>query len=104
MNAHQFDGATFDSDLDGGRLSRQIVRVRNLMLDQKWRTLAEIEAMTGFPQASISARLRDLRKERFGMFIVERRRRKEGGTWEYRVLPPADAWTQGDLLLHGPCA
>jgi hypothetical protein len=54
------------------------------MLTANWRTLAEIETATGFPQASISARLRDLRKPKFGPYIVERQRRRPG-TWEYRV-------------------
>jgi hypothetical protein len=54
------------------------------MLWAGWRTLREIEVALGFPQASISARLRDLRKPSFGGFVVKRRRRSSG-TWEYQV-------------------
>lgn len=86
-HSHIFDGTTFDQGKDGERLSKQLDRVRNLMLDGIWRTLPEIESLTQFPQASISARLRDLRKDRFGAFRVERRRRGVG-LYEYRVLPP----------------
>lgn len=87
-----FGGATFDRDLDGLRLTNQLERVKWLMLDGKWRTLREIEIETGDPQASISTRLRDLRKPRFGSFIIERRRRGEPkqGLFEYRLLTEED--------------
>jgi len=67
--------------------------IREYMLSRppwsEWRTLIEIEADLGFPQASISAQLRHLRKERFGSYCMEKRRRgAHRGTWEYRVLPP----------------
>lgn len=62
------------------------------MLGQaRYVTLAEIEAATGDPEASISAQIRHLRKKRFGSYIVDKRRRDEkGGTWEYRLFPPGD--------------
>lgn len=86
---HGFDGSTFDSFLDGERLTKQLGTVRTLMADQQWRTLPEISRMTRYPEASISARLRDLRKDKFGSYRVERRR-AEGPrvVWMYRVLPP----------------
>ena len=82
-----FDGPTFDPELDQARLTGQAHRVFNLMRDGVWRTLAEIEDSTQDPQASISARLRDLRKRKFGGFVVERRRRgdESRGLFEYRV-------------------
>jgi len=81
------DGATYDAELDRGRLNRQTRRVLELMLDGHWRTLAEIAASTGDPEASVSARLRDLRKEKFGAYTVKRRRRGDAarGTFEYRI-------------------
>jgi hypothetical protein len=83
----RFDGDTFDPDLDGTRLFAQLKRVRALMGDGAWRTLAEISAATADPEASISARLRDLRKPKFGAFTIERRRRGEAhhGLFEYRL-------------------
>ena len=63
-----FDGKTFDYERDNDRLQQQLGRVRKLMLDGKWRTLEQIEQSTGDPTASISARLRDLRKTKFGAF------------------------------------
>ena len=83
-----FGGSTYEASLDRDRLARQLVRVKALMIgDGRWRTLDEIGAVTGDPPASVSARLRDLRKERFGAYVVERRRRGEPGrgVFEYRV-------------------
>lgn len=55
------------------------------MSDAKWRTLGEVAKETGAPEASISARLRDLRKEKFGGYLVERKYHGDG-LWAYRVM------------------
>ena len=74
------------TDQDVPRLITQMERIKAYLLNSHWVTLAEIEAVTGFPQASISSQLRHLRKPRFGGYQIEKRRRVEGGgTWEYRV-------------------
>jgi hypothetical protein len=83
----KFSGDTYDEARDGERLSRQAQVVLDLMRDGKWRTLADIAGRTQEPEASISARLRDLRKERNGSYRVEREY-LAGGIWQYRVLPP----------------
>lgn len=80
-----FDGDTYDHNRDGDRLSRQLDAVRSLMLDGQWRTLGEITANVGAPQASVSARLRDLRKPKFGGFTVEREYVGDG-LFKYRVV------------------
>ena len=84
-----FGGVTVDENRDGDRLRAQLHRVRTLMWDQAWRTLAEISAVTGDPEASISARLRDLRKKKFGEHVMNARIRgpQELGLWEYQVIP-----------------
>jgi hypothetical protein len=79
-----FDGASYAPEHDLERLRSQFERVRTLMADGHWRTLDTIKASCGGTDASISARLRDLRKPRFGALNVERRR-IAGGLWEYRV-------------------
>lgn len=79
-----FDGDTFDPEKDQARLTGLLDRVFWLMLDGRWRTLSDIHAKVGGSEASISARLRDLRKQKFGAFLVERRR-LSGGLWEYRL-------------------
>lgn len=68
----EFDGETYDDARDGERLNKQLKRVRQLMLDGKWRTLEAISAVVEAPGASVSARLRDLRKLKFGGHFVDR--------------------------------
>lgn len=84
MTLH-FDGDTYDHKRDGSRLSGQYERVFDAMKDGRWRTLDDIWLATNCPQASISARLRDMRKERFGGHTVDRRY-VANGEWEYRLL------------------
>lgn len=92
-----FDGVTYDAAQDARRLTTELKRVKALMADGRWRTLAEIREVTGGSEAGVSARLRDLRKRAFGKYTVERRRRgkPKAGLWEYRVLA---RYEQGDLL------
>ena len=87
-----FDGPVYEPEHDHARLTGQLLRVYTLMTDEHWRTLAEIEAMTGDPPASISAQLRHLRKRKFGSFVVEKRTRGERaiGLWEYRLVLTPD--------------
>lgn len=83
-----FDGITYDPKLDYQRLSGQLKRVFGVMVTGQWLTLSEIAKRTGdHSEAAISARLRDLRKSKFGGFEVARRRRGEAktGLWEYRL-------------------
>lgn len=82
-----FDGETYEPRHDKARLNAQLERVVKVMRDRLWRTLEEISKATGDPQASVSARLRDLRKPKFGEHVVERRRRGVAmkGLFEYRL-------------------
>lgn len=81
-----FDGDTYEPELDFRRLYGQLMRVRMLMEDGVWRTIPQINAVvTGSAQA-ISARLRDLRKEKYGGRTVERRYVARG-LYEYRLVP-----------------
>lgn len=81
-----FDGATYNRELDSERLGRQLDRVRSILLQcrGRWLSLQELSQRTGAPEASVSARLRDLRKERFGGYEIETRRVK-GGLFVYRM-------------------
>lgn len=87
----RFNGPAYDPALDRDRLSGQIQRIFELVRDGQWRTLSEIAATTGDPEASVSAQLRHLRKPRFGAYVVEKRRRglETAGLWEYRLLEGA---------------
>lgn len=74
---------TYDEKRDGERLRTQDARIFRLMADSCERTLGEIELMTGYPQASISARLRGFRADGH---VVERRHVRNG-LWVYRLVP-----------------
>ena len=80
------DGNTFDHKRDVKRLNRQTFDVYNYVAYPKvWRSLKEISEATGHPEASVSARLRDLRKPKFGGFEIERRHVSKG-LWQYRFV------------------
>lgn len=81
---YRYNGPEYVPDRDNSRLDSQLSVIRRLMIDGEWRTLGQIEEMTGYPPASISAQLRHLRKERFGSHIVERQH-LGGGLYQYRV-------------------
>jgi len=79
-----FDGVTYDPALDHTRLTKQLGRVYEALRDGNWHSLAAISKGTGDPEASVSARLRDLRKHKFGNHPVEATR-LTGGLWLYRL-------------------
>ena len=76
-----FPGETFDRERDGARLAAQEGRVYDLMKDGQFRGLREIAAITGDPEASVSARLRGLRHDGH---TVERKYISRG-LWHYRM-------------------
>lgn len=79
-----FLGTTYSEPRDKARLTGQLARVRDCMTDGKWRSLAEIAEITGDPEASVSARLRDLRRPANGFYTVKRRQRSTS-QFEYRM-------------------
>ena len=84
--ARAFDGKTYEVKEDHARLKGQLWRVFQLMSDGKWRTLSEIAEDAQGSEAACSARLRDLRKEKYGSREIERQR-VDGGLWRYRMRP-----------------
>lgn len=99
----RYDGAT-TTDEDKPRLDRQLQRVLDVMIDGEWRTPATIKELTAVEWASASARLRDLRKEKFGGWLVERENVGKG-LFKYRVLPPepkADLFQDAGVDQSGP--
>lgn len=79
-------GSTFSRPLDRMRLNKQANDVWAVMRDLHWHTLGGIARQTGHPEASVSARLRDFRKERFGGHEVQRERITDG-LFRYRLVP-----------------
>lgn len=82
-----FNGDTYQHEFDFNRLSGQLKVIKDLMSDGVWRTLSEIASVTGYHEASISAQLRNLRKERFGGFSVSKQPRgnRALGLYEYKL-------------------
>ena len=90
-----FGGSTVGA-VDTPRLTAQLERVRAVMAGGDWWTPEQLEAATGDRWASISARIRDLRKSWAGGHTVERERVKDGGgTFRYRLLLRAAVSTGG---------
>lgn len=79
-----FDGITYDHERDFERLSGQLGRVFTLMADGRWRSLEDISRHCGGTVASVSARLRDLRKPKFGGYRVDRKY-VDNGLFYYRL-------------------
>lgn len=79
------DGSTFDAARDGVRLNAQMQAVWDVVKSGDWYTLKTISIFTKCPEASVSARLRDLRKVRWGGLTVERKY-VSNGLWAYRVV------------------
>lgn len=91
----RFSGGTFVAAFDEARLGGQMLRVWAFVRDGEWHTLAEIAwaarkpgRARSEPEASVSARLRDLRNK-YG-FDVQHRRKGDpkDGLFEYRVVKP----------------
>jgi hypothetical protein len=101
-----FGGDTFDPTLDEERLRKQLALVWRIMFDGQWRTLAQLSREAdGAPEASVSARLRDFRKAKFGGHTVERQRIPNGnGLHRYRLIPrkaeqESDSYTNQPTLI-----
>lgn len=89
LSEPRFGGETYEPEQDSVRLTGQVLAVFELTQSGGWWTLAALAARTGGSEAAVSARLRDLRKRKFGGYDVERRR-VAGGLFEYRVKPRRD--------------
>ena len=85
-----FDGSTYNPERDGQRLGDQMQAVFHVMKFGMWHSLGEIALMTGAPESSVSARLRDLRKPKFGGHTVEREYIHKG-LFRYRLIVREDA-------------
>jgi hypothetical protein len=69
----RFDGSDYDHKRDGIRLTGQLERVFDVMKSGEWITLRQLADRAKCPEASASAQMRNLRKERFGSFAVEKK-------------------------------
>lgn len=89
--ALKFDGETFDADRDGVRLTGQLAAVYTVMCTGRWFTLTNLAKAAGgingrnYSEAGVSARIRDLRKPKFGGHKIEARHVADG-LWKYRMV------------------
>lgn len=79
-----FDGNTYSAKRDYERLTGCLLRVAEVMMDGRWHTLSELASEANASEASVSARLRDLRKPKYGKRDIERRHVRNG-LHEYRL-------------------
>ena len=77
-----FKGDSYQPNRDGPRLAAHLGAVAEFMESGNWHTLRAISIACGAPEASVSARLRDLRRK--GRTVERRYVAK--GLYEYRVL------------------
>jgi hypothetical protein len=80
-----FDGADYDHDRDGKRLAKNHLNLKDLMQDKVYRTLHEISYLTKIPEASVSAGLRDFRKEKFGSHTLNKKY-LGNGLYSYQLI------------------
>ncbi len=80
-----FDGETYVAARDEARLTTLYERVVGHMADGFDHTLPEIARATGGTEASVSARLRDMRKERNGSHVVDKTY-IGNGLWTYKQV------------------
>ncbi len=81
-----FDGCDIKHERDSPRLTTQLERIKAVMLRGGWWTYKSIADITGDPENSISAQIRNLRKPRMGGWTTERRYIGDG-LYEYRLDP-----------------
>ena len=86
-NILEFNGPDLTIE-DNKRLTKQYDRIFDYMKDGKWRTLYDISKTLGYPESSVSAQLRHMRKPRFGSHTINRNRVQtpNGGTYEYQLI------------------
>lgn len=76
----RFCGETYLPEQDCERLTGQLLRVLRVFKQHRgeWLTLSHLAQEANCPEASASARYRDLKRREFGAWPMERQRRPNG--------------------------
>lgn len=80
-----FDGADYIHERDGQRLAKNHLKLKEIMQDKVYRTLYEISHLTNIPEASVSAGLRDFRKQKFGSNTLNKKY-LGNGLYSYQLI------------------
>ena len=101
----RFDGFTYRRELDEARLTSNLRRVLWCLLNGEWWTLAQLRCgcLGRCSEAGVSARIRDLRKPRFGGFTINHRRQEtnsRSGLWLYRLATGLVTQAQLDAIFN----
>jgi len=91
----RFTGSDYDKGRDQSRLQTQLECIESVVIDGQWRDITQLTAIlrsiyphVQFPENSVQAQLRNLRKTK--QYIVEKRNVSEkGACWQYRVRKEA---------------
>ena len=104
-NKNYFDGDFFDFEIDHSRLTKQMGFIFLVILDGRFKSVIKIqeEILDRFykqcAQTSISAILRDFRKQKWGEHTVNTRRVKETGLFEYQFVFNPNAVEEKEIQL-----
>jgi transcriptional antiterminator len=82
----EFDGDDYDSDRDKERLTKQRDKIRMYMEGRNYLTVKEVAEVLNYPENSVSAQMRNLRKEKFGGRIVHREY-FGNGLYKFKLMP-----------------
>lgn len=96
LHLSQFHGPVMPDQSES--LPNQIERIFHLMKDGTFRSLDEIHRITGDSTASISAQLRNLKKERFGRHTLNKVYCGEG-LWKYQIKVNINITSEKQLEL-----
>lgn len=91
-------GPHLRGSLDDARLTSNLARVLQVLLDGLWHTLLELRIVGG---SAADSRIRDLRREEFGGFKIEAQRDPHdprSGVWTYRLVGPVTRRQLGIVL------
>lgn len=69
--------------------TRTVMRVRCILADGKWHNLRSIARKLRCSTAGASARVRDLRKTKFGRLVIVAQPDAKPGPWKYRLVAGA---------------
>jgi hypothetical protein len=81
-----FDGVTISPQVDDNRLTILQGRVYSYLRQHDWVTLRQLSEACNGTETSVSARIRDLRKSRWGSHEIHTCHVTGDGVWRYKMV------------------